>query len=44
MIIYIMNCDDDACDNQDLLADRVTLASLVREMQALLPSVTEHLK
>ena len=26
MIIDIMNCDDDACDEQDLLADRDELA------------------
>ena len=26
IIIDIMNCDDDACDEQDLLADRDELA------------------
>ena len=48
IIIDIMNCDDDACDEQDLLADRDELAPFsyfsAGDVQALPPSVTKHLK
>ena len=45
IIIDIMNCDDDARDKQDMLADRDELAPFsAGDVQALPPSVTKHLK